>query len=292
MVSKAIELTMSENTMSENTFDIVFTGDIADGADITKVKVKAAQLFRLDNDKLAVLFSGKRTMLKKSIDNKAAQKYQKILNGIGMITVLQTHATTPAKPSPAASVAPSSAPSSLSSDTAQKQVEVPSSAASSAAAQVLSSAHWDVLPVGELGIPDTALLVDESLAQSDAVLKDVDWIIDKPGVQLSESTESVKSEVTSPDLSIAPVATDLLNDSEKKATVASLEFASIETITVTMAGDNLLSEQEKTQWTELSVDISHLDVGQEGDDLLADHEKAVFVEKEIEAGGIQLIVDE
>jgi hypothetical protein len=59
-----------------------------------------------------------------------------------------------------------------------------------------------------------------------------------------------------------------------------------------MVGDNLLSEEEKTQWTELSVDISHLEAGQEGGDLLADHEKAVFVEKEIETGSIQLIVDE
>jgi hypothetical protein len=292
MVSAAVELTMSENTMPENTFDIVFTGDIAGGADITKVKAKAAQLFRLDDDKLTVLFSGKRTMLKKSIDNEAAQKYQKILNGIGMITVLQAHATTPAKPSPTASVSPLLTSPSLSSGTAQKQAEVPSSDVSSTTAQTLSSAHWDVLPVGELGVPDTALFADESSAQSDAVLKDVDWIIDKPGVQLSETAKSMKSEVTLPDLSVAPAASDLLSDSEKKPTVASLEFPSIETITVTMAGDDLLSEAEKTQWVEMPIDISYLETGQEGGDLLADHEKTVFVEKEIATENIRLIVDE
>ncbi|MFT6220946.1 MAG: hypothetical protein ACJA0C_000343 [Candidatus Endobugula sp.] len=286
MVSTAVELTMSENT-----FDIVFTGDIAGGADIIEVKAKAAQLFRLDDDKLTVLFSGKRTMLKKSIDDEAAQKYQKILNGIGMITVVQVHATTQAKPSPPVNVSPSLTSPSLSRDTAQKQVEVPSSDASFTAAQTLSSAHWNVLSVGEVGVPD-ALLASESSAQSDAVLKGVDWIIDKPGVQLSTPTKSVKSEVTLPDLSVAPVATDLLDSSEKKATVASLYFSSIETITVTMVGDNLLSEAEKTQWTELPVDISHLEAVQDGGDLLADHEKTVFVEKVIETENIQLIADE
>jgi hypothetical protein len=208
-----------------------------------------------------------------------------------MITVVQVHATTQAKPSPPVNVSPSLTSPSLSRDTAQKQVEVPSSDASFTAAQTLSSAHWNVLSVGEVGVPD-ALLASESSAQSDAVLKGVDWIIDKPGVQLSTPTKSVKSEVTLPDLSVAPVATDLLDSSEKKATVASLYFSSIETITVTMVGDNLLSEAEKTQWTELPVDISHLEAVQDGGDLLADHEKTVFVEKVIETENIQLIADE
>jgi hypothetical protein len=293
---------MSKNIMPENTFDILFTGDIADGVDITTVKLKAAQLFRLDDAKLVVLFSGKRTILKKNINNDAAQKYQKILKSIGMITVLKSHGVASVKPSstpvqiPSANVNPSVVSPLPAREPSQSQAEILASASSRTSSQAASqtplSAHWNVLPVGELALSETSLAAEDVSAQSDSVLKDADWIIDELGVQLSGETNNVESDITLPNITIAPPATDLLNDDEKKTIVVPLELSAIEGITISMVGDDLLSETEKTSWTELSIDISHLDTGQEGDDLLADHEKTVFVEKTVETTNIQLITDE
>jgi hypothetical protein len=71
-------------------FDIIFTGDIADGFDLVEVKRKAAQLFKMEDQKISSLFQGKRLALKKNLDEAAANKYRKVLSQIGMIVVVQS----------------------------------------------------------------------------------------------------------------------------------------------------------------------------------------------------------
>jgi hypothetical protein len=71
-------------------FDIIFTGDIADNFDLLEVKRKAAQLFKMDDQKVSSLFQGKRLALKKNLDEAAANKYRKVLSQIGMIVVVQS----------------------------------------------------------------------------------------------------------------------------------------------------------------------------------------------------------
>lgn len=79
-------------------FDIVFTGDIAEGFALDDVQRKAAQLFKMDDKKVASLFQGKRLALKKNLDENAANKYRKVLSQIGMIVLVQSQS--PSVPSP------------------------------------------------------------------------------------------------------------------------------------------------------------------------------------------------
>jgi len=289
--------------MSDNKFDIIFTGDIVDGADISTVKIKAAQLFRLDEAKLAILFRGKRTALKKNVDNDTAQKYQKILKNIGMITVLQSHGTTnaslaPQKSSHDQAAISSQAPSIESSTPIKSSTPIENPAPIESPTPKFSEPNpsstnqLEVLPVGELVLPDNSAV----LVNADQLLDGVDWTIDQPGAQLSdkqlsEQAEAAVNVLTVPDLSIAPPATDLLSDDEKAPTVPPLEFSTIEIIDTAEVGEDLLPEAEKTPWVERSVDISHLKAEQPQGDLLSEHEKNVVDKQVIDISNIQLVDD-
>ena len=61
--------------MSDELFEVAFSGQINDGADLDEVKARVAKMFNADEAKLAQLFSGKRIIIKKNIDLQTAAKY-------------------------------------------------------------------------------------------------------------------------------------------------------------------------------------------------------------------------
>lgn len=71
--------------MSDNLFEVAFSGQISDGADLDEVKVRVGALFKADEAKLAQLFSGKRIVIKKSIDQPTAAKYQSAFTRAGAV---------------------------------------------------------------------------------------------------------------------------------------------------------------------------------------------------------------
>lgn len=71
--------------MSADTYEVAFSGEIAEGADLEKVKANVAQMFKADAAKLAHLFSGKRVVIKKGIDQQTAMKYQAALTKAGAV---------------------------------------------------------------------------------------------------------------------------------------------------------------------------------------------------------------
>jgi len=237
--------------MSENMFDIIFTGDICNDVDLDRVKQKAAHVFRLNDTRVVALFSGKRTVLRQNLDQSAATKYQKILMSMGMITVLQSHSeklddkkefsvsdtSLSEKRRPTVkSVATKSAPSIVRS--------LPSSFAD----------ELTVLPVGTS--------VD---ASADLHLSDIhvpDWGLDKLGTLLAEPVHipinNTYDRLSA--ISLAALATDLLTDKEKSIPPIPPSLTSIENITVTQSGEDLLNASEKTKLSVLFIDTSHLSV--------------------------------
>ena len=71
--------------MAAEMYEVAFSGKIADSADLDKVKANVAQMFKADETKLAHLFSGKRVVIKKDIDQQTALKYQAALTKAGAI---------------------------------------------------------------------------------------------------------------------------------------------------------------------------------------------------------------
>ena len=69
--------------MSDQLFEVAFSGQVSTGANPDEVKARVAKMFKADDAKLAQLFSGKRIVIKKNIDQATAAKYQTALNRAG-----------------------------------------------------------------------------------------------------------------------------------------------------------------------------------------------------------------
>ena len=69
--------------MDQPRFDLVFSGRTVPGADSAQVRARLAALFKTDEASIERLFSGKRYVLKKGLDEAAARKYQAALDRAG-----------------------------------------------------------------------------------------------------------------------------------------------------------------------------------------------------------------
>ena len=71
--------------MSGNTFAVVFSGRVAEGASVEQVKGNVAKLFKVEVAKIERLFSGARVAIKKGVDEATAKKYQMALAKAGAL---------------------------------------------------------------------------------------------------------------------------------------------------------------------------------------------------------------
>jgi len=69
--------------MSDELFEVAFSGQIRDGAELDEVKAKVGKMFRADDAKIAHMFSGKRVVIKKSLDKEGAAKYASAFKNAG-----------------------------------------------------------------------------------------------------------------------------------------------------------------------------------------------------------------
>jgi hypothetical protein len=86
--------------LSNQTFDVVFAGRAAPGADPEQVRARLAKLFNVDTERVDALF-GKRTTIKKGVDAATAKKYQAALTAAGAVAEVVGVGEPPA-PAPAA----------------------------------------------------------------------------------------------------------------------------------------------------------------------------------------------
>ena len=97
--------------MSDQLFEVAFSGQISDGANADEVRAKVAKLFNADEAKLEQLFSGKRIVIKKNIDQATANKYRTALGRAGAeCEIAPMGGAVEATPQPAAESAPAAAP--------------------------------------------------------------------------------------------------------------------------------------------------------------------------------------
>ncbi len=95
--------------MSDELFEVAFSGKISEGADLDEVKARVGKMFKADDAKIAQMFSGKRVVIKRNLDKAAAAKYGYAFKKAGAVCELKqmsgSAAAVPAKkatPSPAA----------------------------------------------------------------------------------------------------------------------------------------------------------------------------------------------
>jgi hypothetical protein len=64
-------------------YEIVFSGQLVPGAQLDRVQANLAKLFQADAQRIALLFSGRRLVLKNNLDPTAAEKYRSTLERAG-----------------------------------------------------------------------------------------------------------------------------------------------------------------------------------------------------------------
>lgn len=64
-------------------YEIAFSGQLVPGADADQVKANLARLFQADAQRIALLFSGRRIVIKNNLDAAGAEKYRVTLERAG-----------------------------------------------------------------------------------------------------------------------------------------------------------------------------------------------------------------
>lgn len=103
-------------------YEIAFAGQLVPGAQLPQVKENLARLFQADAQRIALLFSGRRIVIKSGLDAAGAEKYRATLERAGAVAMVQAldlpieevelapaPAPAPASPAPAAAAAPTAA---------------------------------------------------------------------------------------------------------------------------------------------------------------------------------------
>ncbi|HEX8592840.1 MAG TPA: hypothetical protein VF682_06135 [Pseudomonas sp.] len=72
-----------------NLYEIVFSGQLIPGAQLERVQANLGKLFQADAHRLALLFSGRRLVLKNNLDAAAAEKYRSTLERAGALVEVQ-----------------------------------------------------------------------------------------------------------------------------------------------------------------------------------------------------------
>jgi hypothetical protein len=87
--------------MSDNTFEVIFSGELSAGVVPEQVKGNVAALFKVEVAKVERLFSGATVAIKKGLDEATAKRYQQALLRAGAICQVVERAAVPPADSPA-----------------------------------------------------------------------------------------------------------------------------------------------------------------------------------------------
>ncbi len=182
--------------MSDQLFEVAFSGKISADASLDEVKARVAKMFNADEAKLAQLFSGKRIVIKKNIDQATAAKYKTALNRAGAECEVKPMGGEPAAPE-AAPQKPAAA-----AQTAEKPA-----AAAAAAVQIETSYDGETPPP-----PQT-----DPLGISGDQIADLEATIAPVGSELQDDYEEAEEpQIDVSGLDVAPVGADL-DTAPKKA---------------------------------------------------------------------------
>jgi hypothetical protein len=179
--------------MSQQQFDIFFSGQIVDGEDLSEVKIKVGKLFKVDGRKLEKLFSGTETCVKKDVDAETASKYRKTFRNAGALVEI--------KPTTTAAITDSEQP-------APEESEQPAAATE---AEAQDDGSLSLLP------PNTGSLIDcaeEVVPQP--IPHTVELELSSAGTIMDESEPPPPAEIDTSGLSLDPADSGSLEEFKRQ----------------------------------------------------------------------------
>lgn len=75
--------------MSETLFDVTFSGQLAPGASVEVARARLRNLFHLDDERAALLFSGRRVVLKRAVDEQTARRLLAAFLAVGALAEME-----------------------------------------------------------------------------------------------------------------------------------------------------------------------------------------------------------
>ena len=188
--------------MSDQLFEVSFSGAVRDGADPAQVRANVGKMFNADEDKLDQLFSGKRIVIKKNIDQATAAKYQTALNRAG--------AECEVRPMGGGAEAPG-APAATAAASSDSAAESPARPAEQAAEPV--SREYETRYDGEVAPPPQT----DPLGITGDQIEDLAVTIAPVGSELKDGyAEPEEPQIDISGFDIAPVGSDL-SESKKRS---------------------------------------------------------------------------
>jgi hypothetical protein len=188
--------------MSAELYELVFYGELVQGASLEKTKQQLAQLFKANDAQVEKMFSGQRVVLKSKLDAATAEKYLTALEARGASCKLEPAAQAVSGVpdfAPQQASSPSSPPSSV-----QSSMHEPSSNQPQSSSVVTKPA-------------DNSERMSLAGEKADALLASSELDIEPLGVDLGvKDEEAPPPELTMQDsLTIAPVGSDIGDKKEE-----------------------------------------------------------------------------
>lgn len=230
---------------NQETFDLIFTGELVPGHDRAEVRANLAALFRIPPEQVDKLFSNAPVALKKNVDSEAANRYRVAVKKAGARLATQVHQGA----AKAAPVAPDSRPQPPPVSPAKQAPTPPAPAPSAADPETFSTA---------LGAQP---------ARSDAarpVIDAPDYGLAPVGARLTSAASPPPPAATAPDWEVAAAEGFLLRDEERAAEPPP---APVPVLDVAPAGAPVLEGHEPLPLPELELDLSHISLAAPGADL-------------------------
>jgi hypothetical protein len=177
--------------MSDQLFEVAFFGQVSAGADPQEVKAKVGKIFNADDAKLAQLFSGKRIVIKKNVDQATAAKYQTALNRAGAECEISPLGGEAAAPQTATAAATdTAAPTAPTAPVEAAEAAAPAASAAPVSQQIETSYDGEVIPPPQtdpLGITgDQIEDLAVSIAPIGSELQDTYQQTEEPEIDISE----------------------------------------------------------------------------------------------------------
>ena len=236
--------------MSDELFNVVFRGDIVPGQGLPDVKLRFAQVFRLEADKVDGYFSGKPIVLKKDCDRATAEKFKTVLHQAGaLVDIKSANAPVPA-PRPAPIKPQASAPS-------PSPAPVASSSAVEDEVWSLSSRGSDLLKPEERIVP-TPVQVS---------IEHIQLVKRNPFAMDAEEPLEHERDMTPPQLDVsalqlAQVGSTLVDYQEFQPRELDLSALSLDAV-----GAALVRADEQMPMMSVELDISDINLAPAGGDL-------------------------
>ena len=204
-----------QDIMAEPDFQVVFDGQLVEGTDLPRVKANIAKLFKMEVAKVEPLFSGRRTVVKRGLDEATAQKYLIALQRAGAVaTIVDPSEMAPpaAAPAPAAPPSAESPPAKAADEEEEGQSLLEIAEASRAPppliARGLPSAPDD-MTMSDAG----AMLLDEPPIVEAPDIDTSHLTLSEPGVDLVEHAKVAAPDFDLSAFELAPPGTALGGDS-------------------------------------------------------------------------------